>query len=176
MLSPSHRQVAHALLTRPPLDNGGKPPLSRSTWMCYARRQRSSWARIKLSSVFYYHMLFACHNQTRVSLCFFRVLSLFLTFVCSFRNCRDSSLSRCSIFKDHFTIPAPFFPSSIPLKGASPDSLTILPHLLPFCQPLFKKKFFPFLFRLPPTSTPLSLTFVGGKRILKPVNGIKLTP
>lgn len=102
-------------------------------------------------------MLFACHNQTRVSLCFFRVLSLFLTFVCSFRNCRDSSLSRCSIFKDHFTIPAPFFPSSIALKGASPDSLTILPHLLPFCQPLLKKKIFSLSFSPPSYLPPPSL-------------------
>ena len=28
-----------------------RSPLHRSTWMCYARRQRSSWARIKLSKI-----------------------------------------------------------------------------------------------------------------------------
>ena len=51
MLSPTQGQVAHALLTRPPLiiPEGNH----RSTWMCYARRQRSSWARIKLSNKLY---------------------------------------------------------------------------------------------------------------------------
>ena len=50
----SHRQVAHALLTRPPLTSRSKLRVVRSTWMCYARRQRSSWARIKLSNVCIY--------------------------------------------------------------------------------------------------------------------------
>ncbi len=34
LLSPSLRQVPHALLTRSPLDQGSKLPLSRSTCMC----------------------------------------------------------------------------------------------------------------------------------------------
>ena len=34
MLSPSERQVAHALLTRPPLTRGSKLPFVRSTCMC----------------------------------------------------------------------------------------------------------------------------------------------
>ena len=61
-LSRNERQVAHALLTRPPLSQRKLWPKSpssvlRSTWMCYARRQRSSWARIKLSKILYMKQL-----------------------------------------------------------------------------------------------------------------------
>ena len=38
-----------------------RSPRHRSTWMCYARRQRSSWARIKLSKILY-HFTLRCNN------------------------------------------------------------------------------------------------------------------
>ena len=56
LLSPSLRQVPHALLTRSPLDLKSKLFISRSTCMCQARRQRSSWARIKLFINDIYHL------------------------------------------------------------------------------------------------------------------------
>ena len=41
-----------------------RSPHHRSTWMCYARRQRSSWARIKLSKKLYIIDQFRLRNVT----------------------------------------------------------------------------------------------------------------
>ena len=155
VLSPSHRQVAHALLTRPPLDNGGKPPLSRSTWMCYARRQRSSWARIKLSSVFYYHMLFACHNLKPefpfASFEFSRSFlpSCVLLGIVEILLCLVVQFSRTISLSLHLSF---LLPS---LSKAPHRTAWLFYHIsYPFVNPFLKKNFFPFLFRLPPTSPP----------------------
>ena len=73
---------------------------------------------------------FASFEFSRFSSCVLKELSRFL-------------LSRCSIFKDRFAVLAlsrfrtfrvPSFSTS---RAPSPDSLTILPHLLYFCQVLF---------------------------------------
>ena len=112
------RKVAHALLTRPPLSQSRLWPKSpstmlRSTWMCYARRQRSSWARIKLSNVCYLNPLSRNSNLIRAWLLFTFCLSSIFS-----QNCRVpfntymfpcSMLvlsSCCSIFNDRFFSPA----------------------------------------------------------------------
>ena len=46
-----------------------RSPRHRSTWMCYARRQRSSWARIKLSEKLYLNQF----SRTEVKSLYIRV-------------------------------------------------------------------------------------------------------
>ena len=55
--------------------------LPRSTWMCYARRQRSSWARIKLSSKLYYIRPFSRLKSVRAWFALLLVLSMCLEFL-----------------------------------------------------------------------------------------------
>ena len=128
MLSRFTRQVAHALLTRPPLTQGSKPPLVRSTWMCYARRQRSSWARIKLSNILYINYLSAANIlHSSFLLLFYFVSGLFL------RNFRDLYfvqfyltlyMSRCLIFNVHFS-------------PALADSFVSISHFFSFVNTFF---------------------------------------
>ena len=112
--------------------------------MCYARRQRSSWARIKLSKSLYQNIL------PDDSICF-RVLLL-----ASFTFCLSSILiqrifeirshilicfvllSCCSIFKDH---------SVSALRG----DLVIIPHPFRLVNPFFKSffNFFQGFFTIP---------------------------
>ena len=114
--------------------------------MCYARRQRSSWARIKLSKSLYQNIL--PDDLT------FLLSSLALSFfyfcfwvVFSFKEFSRSVshislcfvlLSCCSIFKDHFR---PRF------RG----DLVIIPHPNRFVKP-FSKSFLSFFQRLLPTN------------------------
>ena len=126
VLSRFERQVAHALLTRPPLTSGSKLPEVRSTWMCYARRQRSSWARIKLSNICissrfprfipYSSFPFALLLVSGSFLRNFRDLKIwFFTSLCTF----------VSLF--NFQCPSP----------SLADSFTILSHYLPFVNTFF---------------------------------------
>ena len=112
--------------------------------MCYARRQRSSWARIKLSKSLYQNILPDDLTFLLSSLalsffyfCFWVVFSfkefsrsvshIFLCFVL---------LSCCSIFKDHFR---PRF------RG----DLVIIPHPNRFVKPI-SKSFFIFFSKITP--------------------------
>ena len=65
--------------------------------MCYARRQRSSWARIKLSKILY-HFTFRCNN-------------LFSSFCSSFTFCLSSISSQFELFEytSHFFVFALYF-------------------------------------------------------------------
>ena len=122
--------------------------------MCYARRQRSSWARIKLSKSLYQNIL------SDDSICFRVLLLASFTFCLSSiliqRIVRDPFrtyficfvlLSCCSIFKDHF--PAPAIAATL-----------LLYHFLPRLSIPFSKVFSPFfkvfsrvkLSRYPPPS------------------------
>ena len=132
MLSLTGRKVAHALLTRPPLSQIEIHPkisfkVLRSTWMCYARRQRSSWARIKLSNYCIYPLpLDRSTYQSRSALLLFKSfikiinskeffgafsLSVLLfnfqgAFLASVKASLDVSLF---IISQHFTIVKHFF-------------------------------------------------------------------
>ena len=48
-----HTRAGCSRVTHPSATDQGPKSRHRSTWMCYARRQRSSWARIKLSNKLY---------------------------------------------------------------------------------------------------------------------------
>ena len=106
--------------------------------MCYARRQRSSWARIKLSKILY-HFTFRCNN-------------LFSSFCSSFTFCLSSISSQfelfeytshffvfalylslcCSIFNDRLTQLSPR------LRLRSRGDLSIISHCLLFVNTFFK--------------------------------------
>ena len=85
-----HTRAGCSRVTHPSATDQGPKSRHRSTWMCYARRQRSSWARIKLSNKLY---IFHRSGQILVwaiylsFLYFFRVVfSLVLTDFC-IRTC-----------------------------------------------------------------------------------------
>ena len=127
-LFPTDRQVAHALLTRPPLTLLPSKLFHkvRSTWMCYARRQRLSWARIKLSkknissrnlpsrlfSLDVWAFALLLFPWVVVSLLFFGINELFLcfsSFVVQFSKSVRLPLSRSALLEYH----KPFHLSSI---------------------------------------------------------------
>ena len=54
--------------------SGGRSPRHRSTWMCYARRQRSSWARIKLSKKLYLHSSRCLNHFSKLDLLLLKLL------------------------------------------------------------------------------------------------------
>ena len=65
------------LLTRySPVRHWSPRRVHRSTWMCYARRQRSSWARIKLSNKLYQFTLPSVLIIRAIYLSFFYFLEL----------------------------------------------------------------------------------------------------
>ena len=105
--------------------------------MCYARRQRSSWARIKLSKILY-HFTFRCNN-------------LFSSFCSSFTFCL-SSISQFELFEftSHFCVCfvllSSLFNFQWPFRLRSRSvfclrsrgDLTIISHCLPFVNTFFK--------------------------------------
>ena len=75
--------------------------------MCYARRQRSSWARIKLSKSLYQNILKGWFNllpSLALSFFYFCLSSILILRISEirFKLSRFVLLSCCSIFKDHF--------------------------------------------------------------------------
>ena len=101
--------------------------------MCYARRQRSSWARIKLSKILY-HFTFRCNN-------------LFSSFCSSFTFCLSSISSQFELFEytSHFCVcfvllsllfnfQWPFSSSARLSRG----DFSIISHCLPFVNTFLK--------------------------------------
>ena len=85
-----------------------RSPRHRSTWMCYARRQRSSWARIKLSDLLY----IICFSRTNIVSELFSSFFYFFEFQSILTRffvwlCQSIINLCCSIFKDRFALPFP---------------------------------------------------------------------
>ena len=105
--------------------------------MCYARRQRSSWARIKLSKILY-HFTFRCNN-------------LFSSFCSSFTFCLSSISSQFELFEytSHFCVcfvlisllfnfQWPFDSALALSRLRSRGDLIIISHCLRFVNTFFK--------------------------------------
>ena len=126
-----------------------RSPRHRSTWMCYARRQRSSWARIKLSKT--------CIISP------FRALQSFSSFCSSFYfylscitllNCRDStSHFLFALYLISFVVQfsmTGFAACRGPSRYLSRGDSTIISHLVAFVNTFFKTflSFFGFFSKL----------------------------
>ena len=123
-----------------------RSPHHRSTWMCYARRQRSSWARIKLSKICIISLSWALQSFSSFCSSFYFVWVVLLVwivrdstshfFVCFVLISKQIlSASCCSIFNDRFAVPSE--PFAVPSRRRLDYYITSLP----LCQYLFQKFF-----------------------------------
>ena len=130
-----------------------RSPPHRSTWMCYARRQRSSWARIKLSKICIISPFRALQSFSSFcsSFYFFWVVLLVwiveillrtFSLLCTYLFC-------CSIFNDRLAV------SRSPLRYLSRGDSTIISHLVSLVNTFLENSFdfFPEFFQ--PFQSPL---------------------
>ena len=100
--------------------------------MCYARRQRSSWARIKLSKILYRLRLSAVTTFSSYSfLASFTLLSIYNSFW------RDLVFRTSQCFVQSLLLFNFQWPFAVPLSSRA-DSLTIIPHLKDFVKHFFQ--------------------------------------
>ena len=117
-----------------------RSPSFRSTWMCYARRQRSSWARIKLSVKIVYLSTFVPKHLFQS----YFVLASKFYFVWVFKVCLTRFLFAHLVLVQKFHC-CSIFNDQMPLWGRPQvDSLPII-HQLPLFVKHFFKSFFVFL-------------------------------
>ena len=116
-----------------------RSPLHRSTWMCYARRQRSSWARIKLSKICIISLIRVLQSYLRA---FVALLLLFLSCIFNSLNCRDSTSHFCLLCTYLIVVQFSMTGSSssqVPLfQGLSRGDSTIISHPIRFVNTFFK--------------------------------------
>ena len=100
--------------------------------MCYARRQRSSWARIKLSKILYRLRLSAVTTFSSYSfLASFTLLSIYNS------SWRDLVFRTSQCFVQSLLLFNFQWPFAVPLPSRA-DSLTIIPHLKDFVKHFFQ--------------------------------------
>ena len=135
LLSPSERQVAHALLTRPPLSSLVFPPKSSVKLAPFDLHVLGTPPAFVLSQdqtlCYLYHHSFRCNNLNSSFSSFKHLrVSLYLSRYYRFLDCFSISIFgfpflRCLIFK---VLAAPFF-----------ERQTIIPNYLSFVKSFFEK-------------------------------------